>query len=217
MNFKEKLQKHKKLLVGSAISIITGAIIGFNGTISSADYNTLLSHKKQTTSKIESIEQELNSKKQSLSNLEIEENKISTEITALINAREEKERLAKLEAEKIENEKKAEQDKIAKAEQDKINTEKNKESNINGNTSNKGNSNSNASNKDNSNTNSTGNKSNGNSSTTQNTPIGKMVWKTATGKKYHSKSKCGNSKTSVQITLEQAKNAGLTACKNCYQ
>ena len=102
MNFKEKLQKHKKLLVGSAISIITGAIIGFNGTISSADYNTLLSHKKQTTSKIESIEQELNSKKQSLSNLEIEENKISTEITSLINAREEKEKLAKLEAERLE-------------------------------------------------------------------------------------------------------------------
>lgn len=208
MNFKERLQKHKKLLVGSAISIITGAIIGFNGTISSADYNTLLSHKKQTTSKIESIEQELNSKKQSLSNLEIEENKISTEVTALINAREEKERLAKLEAERIEKEKQAEQDKIT--------TEKNKESNTNSNTSNKGNSNSNASNKDNSNTNSTGNKSNGNSSTTQNTPIGKMVWKTATGKKYHSKSKCGNSKTSVQVTLEQAKNAGLTACKNCY-
>lgn len=206
MNFKERLQKHKKLLVGSAISIITGAIIGFNGTISSADYNTLLSHKKQTTSKIESIEQELNSKKQSLSNLEIEENKISTEVTALINAREEKERLAKLEAERIEKEKQAEQDKIAKAEQDKITTEKNNESNTNSNASNKGNSN----------TNSTSNKSNGNSSTTQNTPIEKMVWKTSTGKKYHSKSKCGNSKTSVQVTLEQAKNAGLTACKNCY-
>ena len=208
MNFKERLQKHKKLLVGSAISIITGAIIGFNGTISSADYNTLLSHKKQTTSKIESIEQELNSKKQSLANLEIEENKISTEITFLINAREEKEKLAKLEAERlenerIENEKKAEQDRIAKAELDNITTEKNKESNTNSN--------------NNSNTNSTGNKSNGNSSTTQNTPIGKMVWKTATGKKYHNKSKCGNSKTSVQVTLEQAKNAGLTACQTCYK
>ena len=49
-------------------------------------------------------------------------------------------------------------------------------------------------------------------------PIGKMVWKTATGKKYHSNNSCGktNSSNATQVTLEAAKSAGLTPCSNCF-
>ena len=49
-------------------------------------------------------------------------------------------------------------------------------------------------------------------------PIGKMVWKTATGKKYHSINNCGktNSSKATQVTLDAAKSAGLTPCSKCF-
>lgn len=49
-------------------------------------------------------------------------------------------------------------------------------------------------------------------------PIGKMVWKTATGKKYHSINNCGktNPANAKQVTLEAAKSAGLTPCSKCF-
>ncbi|WP_346961976.1 hypothetical protein [Clostridium sp.] len=49
-------------------------------------------------------------------------------------------------------------------------------------------------------------------------PVGKMVWKTATGKKYHSINNCGNTnpKKATCITMEAAESQGLTPCSNCY-
>lgn len=43
-----------------------------------------------------------------------------------------------------------------------------------------------------------------------------MVWVTKTGKKYHSISNCGNSKTAYQLPLSDAKARGLGPCKNCH-
>lgn len=43
-----------------------------------------------------------------------------------------------------------------------------------------------------------------------------MVWVTKTGKKYHSISNCGNSKTSYQLPLSDAEARGLGSCKNCH-
>jgi uncharacterized protein YjdB len=42
------------------------------------------------------------------------------------------------------------------------------------------------------------------------------VYITATGSKYHRKAKCGNTKTSWQVTLSEAKSEGYTPCKKCY-
>ena len=44
------------------------------------------------------------------------------------------------------------------------------------------------------------------------------VWKTATGKKYHKTNKCGNTNSSnaISITLQEAKDLGLTPCQKCY-
>lgn len=47
-------------------------------------------------------------------------------------------------------------------------------------------------------------------------PQGNMVWVTATGTKYHSKPKCGNTKSSYQVTLEEAKVRNCTPCQKCY-
>lgn len=43
-----------------------------------------------------------------------------------------------------------------------------------------------------------------------------MVWISATGSKYHSRSSCSNMKNPSQVTLEQAQALGLTPCKKCY-
>ena len=42
------------------------------------------------------------------------------------------------------------------------------------------------------------------------------VYVTATGKKYHSIPKCGNTKSSRATTLEEAQRMGLGACSKCY-
>ncbi len=48
------------------------------------------------------------------------------------------------------------------------------------------------------------------------TPIGTTVWISNTGSKYHSRSSCSNMKNPSQVTLEDAKAMGYTACKKCH-
>ena len=48
-------------------------------------------------------------------------------------------------------------------------------------------------------------------------PTLKQVWITATGKKYHRVSKCGNTKCSKKVSLAEAKRLNLTSCKKCYK
>lgn len=48
-------------------------------------------------------------------------------------------------------------------------------------------------------------------------PTLKQVWITATGKKYHRISKCGNTKCSKKLSLTEAKRLHLTSCKKCYK
>lgn len=44
-----------------------------------------------------------------------------------------------------------------------------------------------------------------------------MVWVTATGKCYHSISNCGSTKTSWQVSKQQAIDSGLRKCRRCYK
>ena len=48
-------------------------------------------------------------------------------------------------------------------------------------------------------------------------PTLKQVWITATGKKYHRVSKCGNTKCSKKVSLTEVKRLHLTSCKKCYK
>lgn len=50
------------------------------------------------------------------------------------------------------------------------------------------------------------------------TPKGEMVWKTATGSKYHRRNNCGNTNPSkaTQITISEAQSFGLSPCKKCF-
>lgn len=48
---------------------------------------------------------------------------------------------------------------------------------------------------------------------------GQTVWLSATGDKYHNKNNCGkmNPSKAVQVTLEDAKARGKSACKKCFK
>lgn len=52
---------------------------------------------------------------------------------------------------------------------------------------------------------------------TERTTAEKLVWITDTGKHYHSKKSCGNSKTSHQVPLSKAEARNLTPCQHCYR
>ena len=43
-----------------------------------------------------------------------------------------------------------------------------------------------------------------------------MVWVTETGKKYHNKPDCGNTKNATQVPLSKAQGMGLEPCARCY-
>lgn len=47
-------------------------------------------------------------------------------------------------------------------------------------------------------------------------PKERTVWITASGKKYHKKPDCGNSKEASEISLDEAKKQGFEPCKRCY-
>ena len=51
---------------------------------------------------------------------------------------------------------------------------------------------------------------------TAESPQERLVWITKTGKRYHSKSNCGSTKTAWQVTLEEAERKGLTRCGKCW-
>ena len=43
-----------------------------------------------------------------------------------------------------------------------------------------------------------------------------MVWVTSSGKKYHSRPGCSNMKSPTQISIDEAKSRGYTACSKCH-
>ena len=43
-----------------------------------------------------------------------------------------------------------------------------------------------------------------------------LVWRTASGKKFHRTSTCSNMRHPWQVTVQEARSAGLTPCSKCY-
>ena len=63
-----------------------------------------------------------------------------------------------------------------------------------------------------------GNNNYNNNSVVSETPVGEMVWLSATGTKYHRINNCGNMNPNRarQVTRESAISQGFEACKKCY-
>ncbi|MGL5616589.1 MAG: hypothetical protein ACRDD2_10250 [Sarcina sp.] len=232
MDFKNFILKNKKMVIGGLVATGLGTFIGVTGRITEADYNLSVKRNEELKGNISSIDENYKGKNEELEKLLKEKNFLLEEnnrieeekrIAAEEIARVEKEEAEKLAIEEAEKAEKEEAEKLAKAEAEKKAEEKATEE------SNKGNNNSGTSVGNNSGNSSGSNTSNkkptttkpnnsGSSSSNAEEPKAEMVWKTKSGKKYHSKNNCGNtdSAKATKITIKSAKSAGLTACSKCY-
>lgn len=223
MNIKEKLLRHKKMSIGCLVTVMLGISLGTSTGYTNEEYNSYLNKRSELVKKIELVDKNMSTKADELEKLNLEKNNLITKKDKLLldkklaKEKEDKEVAEKLELERLAKEKE-EAEKLAQEEKQKrealekeLASNKN-ESTVNNSSNTNNKNNSVSTNSNNSNKGSSSNNSNNNVSE----PIGEMVWKTATGKKYHRISKCGNTKSSSQISLSSAKSAGLTPCSKCY-
>lgn len=194
------LRKCKTIGV-SALLFFVGIVAGIGANPTPEGYSEAFNEKEVLVSSIEGQATEIENKEKELKEiLSLKREVKDKEDKALVK---EKEMIARAEA-------------LAREEAER--KAKEEAQRLQANAINNSNSNSTSSSGGGSNSQSTG-KTQGSGNKVQNTnPIGKMVWKTATGKKYHSKNNCGNtnSANARQVTLEAAKSAGLTPCNKCY-
>lgn len=190
------LRKFKTIGI-SVLLFFVGATVAVIGSPTPDRYTELLNEKNALTESVEEQVSELSIKEKEIADLLVLKDDLKLKEKEALAKKEEA--LAKAEAEK----RKQEEEQKFQANQNKAPT------NV---TTNSG----------------TSNKKPATPSKPQNTPqlggntavkpIGKMVWKTATGKKYHSINNCGktNPAKATQVTLDAAKSAGLTPCSKCF-
>lgn len=194
MKIKNLFLKNK----GTVISLIIALGIGFIGGIgnmSQEEYNSLINQNQNLESEIVLLDKQLTD--------------IQDDVNTLQEKKEEAERIAKEEAEKKakeEAEKKAqeERERLAQEEAERLAKEEAKIA---------------AQNQQSSNTYVvSGNNNYNNNSVVSETPVGEMVWLSATGTKYHRINNCGNMNPNKarQVTRESVISQGFEACKKCY-
>ena len=201
MDIKKFILKNKSIVICLIVSLGLG-FIGGRGEMPQAEYNSLLSQKDQLDSEILKLDNQLEEvndevvllqeKKAELDRLAKEEAERIAKEEAERAAREEAERIAKEEAERIAREEaEKEAARLAQEEVDRIAQQQQ-----NNNVSNSGSS---------------------QSGTVAETPVGQMVWLSATGEKYHSINNCGrmNPNNARQVSLESIKGQ-YQPCSKCY-
>ena len=204
------LRKFKTIGI-SVLLFFVGATVAVIGSPTPDGYTELLNEKNALTESIEEQGSELSNKEKEIADLLVLKDDLKLKEKEALAKKEEA--LAKAEEEKKaqEAEEKRKQEEAQKLQASQNKTPTNVTTNSGGN-SNAGTSNKKpaAPSKPQDTTQAGGN--------TAVEPIGKMVWKTATGKKYHSINNCGktNSSKATQVTLDAAKSAGLTPCSKCF-
>lgn len=229
MSIKNLVNKNKRALICLTISLVVG-IIGGMGNMPKEEYNQLLSQKEELQTKVADL----------ANKVEVAKNQADV----LQDQKNEKERIAKEEAEKLakaEEEKKAkeEAEKLAKAEAEKkakeeaerlakIEAENRAQEEENNRLAQQQTNYNNTSNGSYSggsgNLGGSGNSGGSESSNQSNivvdtsAPIGEMVWLSATGTKYHRINNCGrmNPANARQVTIGEAQSKGFGACDKCF-
>ncbi len=183
---KIKKKLSKKILIPTISSLILGLSLGTTSAYSEDDLKKAELKNSEIVTEIAFANSELESKRSELSNLELKANDLEQQKEIIDTKIKEAEAEAQAKAQ-------AEAEAQAKAQA------KNNQSSPN--TNNTGGSN--------------GSGGGGSSGVQTNES---RVWKTATGKKYHKTNKCGNTNSSnaISITLQEAKDLGLTPCQKCY-
>lgn len=207
MDFKKFILQRKKLITTIALGLFLGTGFGFAGTVSKQEFNDHIEHKNLLVTQIEEKQTALESSNNELKKLNEKEIELKEKKKAILEeqriAKEEAKKKAKEEAEaKAEAERLAQEEAKAKAEAERIAKEeaervaREEASQLAAISTNRG----------------------GSTEVSAEEPIGQMVYKTETGKKYHSHNSCGNTNpaNTSYITVEQAKSLGLTPCSKCY-
>lgn len=199
MKFKKFILQNKKFVASIAIGLFLGTSFGLVGTVSNDEYEAHIKEKEVLASQIEQKEVVLASNKEELTLLDSKQEELKKQKEDILEqqriAKEEAERIAKEEAEaqaRAEAERLAREEAEAQARAEADRLAKEEADRVAA--------------------------SNSNSNVNSSTAIGEMVYKTATGSKYHRINNCGNTNPDKisYITVEQAKNSGLSACSKCY-
>lgn len=204
MNFKKFFSKNATLKIAALAIAGLGLVSGLGNGVSQEEFDSLVNSNKKVSTELDLTIESFSSLTEEVTSIESKKDILTNELSNLKLKKQEEEK--RLEQERLERER------LAKIEKEK---EQEKIASIqSNNTSNTSSNNSDSS-------------SSTNSSTRPNKPVtpdpveepvGQMVWKTRTGKKYHSTNNCGNTNSSnaSKVSLSNAKSAGLTACSKCY-
>lgn len=191
MNIKSFLLKKKKVIISCAACFLIGGGLALSSNVSDQEISVLQAKNSDITCQIAKKDEVLKADKIVL----------ETSKKDLSEYENKKEAIDKAKADKLQKEQEAKEkaEKEAKAQAEKEAKEKARQESY-------------------SNSNSSNSKSADNTSNSDNKPIGTMVWRTRTGKKYHSTNHCGrtNSANATEITLKEAEAEGLTPCSKCY-
>lgn len=190
MKIKKKLSK--KILIPTISSLILGLSLGTTSAYSEGDLKKAELKNSEIVTEIAFANSELESKKTELSNLELKANDLEQQKEIIDTKIAEAQAKAQAEAEaQAKAQAEAEAQAKAQAQNNQSSPNKNNTGGSNG-------------------------SGGGGSSGIQANES--RVWKTATGKKYHRTNNCGNTNSSnaILITLQEAKNLGLTPCQKCY-
>ncbi|GAA0070877.1 hypothetical protein UT300003_24010 [Clostridium sardiniense] len=202
MNIKPFLLKKKKTIISCIACFLIGTAMSTSTNASDEEISTFKARHSEIVEQVSQKDSLLESKREELAKLQSTTSELENKKDEIEKAEQDKlakeqqeqenaERLAKEKAEKEEKLAKEKQKQIAKDNEAKNNQPSNKKP-----------------------SNGSGNKNN--NSVTK--PVGAMVWKTATGKKYHRTNNCGNTNSSnaSQISQSDAEAKGLGPCSKCY-
>ncbi|WP_338627224.1 hypothetical protein QJR52_02150 [Clostridium baratii] len=191
MNIKSFLLKKKKVIISCVACFLIGGGLALTSNVPDQEINALQAKNSDITCQIAKKDEVLKADKIVL----------ETSKKDLSEYENKKEAIDKAKADKLQKEQEAKEkaEKEVKAQAEKEAKEKARQESY-------------------SNSNSSNSKSTDNTSNSDNKPIGTMVWRTRTGKKYHSTNHCGrtNSANATEITLKEAEAEGLTPCSKCY-
>ncbi|CUO86090.1 metallo beta-lactamase family protein [Clostridium baratii] len=194
MNIKSFLLKKKKVIISCVACFLIGGGITLANNVSDQEISTLQAKNSDITSQIARRDEILKADKVVLATAQKDLSEYENKKEAIDQAKADKLQKEQESKEKAEQEK-AQKEAKAKAEQEARQEKENYNKSSSSNS-----------------------KSADNTSNSDNKPIGTMVWRTRTGKKYHSTNHCGrtNSANATEITLKEAEAEGLTPCSKCY-
>lgn len=195
MNIKSFISNKKKVIISCVVCFLVGAGIAISGNISDQEINDMQAKNTEIAAQISQKNTLIEYDKKDLEKLQGTLLEYQTKKEDIEKAKEEKLAKEQEEKEKKEQAEATRKKEIAEATRKKQETEADRNVTTSSSINNAD-----------------------NTKSSDNKPVGTMVWRTRTGKKYHRTNHCGrtNPANATEITLREAEAEGLTPCSKCY-